>query len=331
MARIRYDEQNYIYGSARVHAIEARISAGERVLRAAEAKNVTDALRIFEECGIRVSDGNVEEALEAQIDEAYKVLGEVAPIPSVFNILRYPYDCHNIKSSVKCSFRGTDAARLMYNSGSVPPSEILRITLEREFSGLPHYMAQAASSAFEAYYRNADPQQIDSALDKACFLDMIDSAEQFDLPYLRDLVAYKADMINILTCVRLIRMNAKAVSIKNMILPGGIISNETFTTAFNAESISERETALYRALRKTRYNTTNNSVIDSLTKIECSCENAFLSFVRGEAKKTLFGAQILAAFVIARETEVKNIRIVITGRAASLPAEVIKERLRTYA
>ena len=160
---------------------------------------------------------------------------------------------------------------------------------------------------------------------------MIESAEQYDLPYLRDLVAYKADTTNILTCVRLIRMNAQAVSLENAILPGGVVSNETFLAAFTADSIKEREAVLYDALRKTRYNTAKLSETDSLTVIERSCENAYLAFVRCEAKKKLYGAQILAAFVIARETEVKNIRIVISGRAASLPAEVIKERLRTYA
>jgi V/A-type H+-transporting ATPase subunit C len=300
-------------------------------MRAAEAKNVADALRIFEECGIRINDGNVEEALGTLIDEAYKILFEAAPVPEVFNILRYPYDCHNIKSAVKCSFRDTDAARLMYNNGSIPPDEILRMTRERGFLSLPRHMAEAASSAFETYYRNADPQQIDTTLDKACFLDMTESAEQYDLPYLRDLVAYKADTINILTCVRLIRMNARAASLKNAILPGGIVPVDTFAATFAAEGIKERETALYNTLRKTRYNTTDNSSTDSLTVIERSCENAYLAFVGGEAKKKLFGAQVLAAFAVARETEVKNIRIVISGRAASLPAEVIKERLRTYA
>lgn len=331
MARIRYDEQDYIYGSTRVRAVEARISAGDRILRAAEAKNIADALRIFEECGIRISDGNVEDALGALVDEAYKILGEVAPVPAVFNVLRYPYDCHNIKSAIKCSFRGTDPARLMYNTGSVPPDEVLRMAREREFLCLPQHMAEAAVSAYEAYYRNADPQQIDSSLDNACFLDMIESASQYDLPYLRDLVAYKADTTNILTCVRLIRMNAQAVSLNKSILPGGVVSNDTFSAAFTVNGINEREAALYNALRETRYNTAKLSELYSLTVIERSCENAYLAFVRGEAKRKLYGAQILAAFVIARETEVKNIRIVITGRAASLPAEVIKERLRTYA
>lgn len=331
MARIRYNEENYIYSSTRVRAVEAHTSAGERIWRAAEAKNLADALRIFEEFGIRITEGNIEDTLGSFVEEAYKLLEEIAPEPALFNVLRYPYDCHNIKSAIKSSLRGTDAAHLMFNTGSISSALIMQMVRDREFAALPRHMAKAAVAAYETYYRNSDPQQIDTALDIACFLDMIESSEKYELPYPRKLVAYKADTINIITCVRLIRMSAGTVSIEKVMLPGGIIKNELYKAVFTADGIKERETFLYNMLRKTRYIVMNLSVTDSLTAIERSCENTYLAFIRGEAKKKLYGAEILTAFVIARETEMKNIRIVIAGRAASLPAEVIKERLRTYA
>lgn len=331
MARIRYDEEKYIYGSTRVRAVEARISAGDRIWRAAETKTLADTLRIFEEFGIRIAEVSIEDALSALVDDAYKILNETAPEPALFNVLRYPYDCHNIKSAIKSSFRGTDAAHLMFNTGSIPPLNIISMVRDREFSALPRNMAEAAVSAYEVYYRNSDPQQIDSVLDNACFLDMIESAEKYDLPYLRKLVAYKADTTNILICVRLIRMSASAASFERILLPGGMISKGAFSAAFAVEGIKEREALLYDMLCRTRYSIIKLSITDSLTAIERSCENTYLAFIRGEARKKLYGAEILTAFVIARETEVKNMRIVIAGRAASLPAEVIKERLRTYA
>lgn len=330
MARIRYDEEKYIYGSTRVRAVEARLSAGDRIWRAAEAKNLADALRILEEFGIRAADG-IEDSLNAIVDGAYKLLDVIAPDPDLFNVLRFPYDCHNIKSAIKSSLRGTDAAHLMFNTGSIPPAVIMSMVKDRVFTALPSNMAKAAVAAYEFYYRNSDPQQIDSVLDNACFQDMIEFAENYDMFYLRKLVAYKADTANILTCIRLIRMNASADSIDKFILPGGKIKKEVYKTSFLAEGPKEREALFYDKLRKTQYQILKLNTTESLTAIECSCENLYLSFVRGEARKKLYGAEILAAFVIARETEVKNMRIVIAGRAASLPAEVIKERLRTYA
>lgn len=331
MARIRYDEEKYIYGSSRVRAVQARISAGERIWRAAEAKTLADALRIFEEFGIHSLKGNIEEALDSIIEDSYRLLGEIAPDPAVFNVLRYPYDCHNLKSAIKSSFRNTDAASMMYNTGSVPVPKILNCVRDREFSALPDNMAKTAVAAYETYYRTSDPQQIDFMIDRACYLDMAESAGNYDYPYLRRFVACKADTANILTCVRLIRMNAAADSAEKTILPGGEIKKELFKASFSAEGIKEREMLFYDMLRRTMYGSLKLSITDSLTAVERTCENAFLAFVNNEAKKKLYGAEILFAFVTARETEAKNLRIVIAGKSASLPAEVIKERLRTYA
>lgn len=319
MARIRYDSQNYIYSSARVRAIMARTSAGERIRRAAEAKTLADALRIIEEGGLRAG----EETLEALVEDAYKILGEIAPDPGMFDILRYPYDCHNIKTAIKCIFSGTDASALMYNTGSVPAAEVLRMANERDFSGLPRNMSLSAAAAIDTYYRNNDPQQLDITLDRACFFDMTEAAARYDLPYLRTLVEYKADTANILTCVRLMRMRAPVSALGRVLLPGGIITSEQFEAAFADED------SLNLMLSKTRYNNIKTS--GSLSAVERSCEDAYLAFVFGEAQNTLYGAQVLAAFAAARETEAKNIRIVISGRTASLPAEIIKERLRIYA
>lgn len=331
MARIRYDEEKYIYGSSRVRAVLARISAGERIWRAVEAKTLADALRIFEEFGIHSIKGNIEEALDSIIEDSYRLLGEIAPDPAVFNVLRYPYDCHNLKSAIKCSFRNTDPVSLTYNTGSLPALKILNCVREREFSALTKNMAEAAVDAYDVYYRTSDPQQIDFLIDRACYLDMTESAESFDYPYLRRFVARKADTANILTCVRLIRMHASADSVGKTILPGGEIKKELFKASFSAEGIKEREMLFYDMLRVTAYGSLKLSITDSLTAVERTCENAFLSFVNSEAKKKLYGAEVLFAFITARETEAKNLRIVIAGKSASLPAEVIKERMRTYA
>ncbi|MDD4772080.1 MAG: V-type ATPase subunit [Eubacteriales bacterium] len=328
---MRYKEDDYIYGSTRVRAVAARTLVGENIRRSAEAKDLDEAFRIFDESGMHVPEGDIDRALSDFIDGTYKILDETAADPPMFNFLRYPYDCHNIKAAVKSAFRGTDPARLMFGRGSVPADAIIQAVGGRDFSALPHHMASAAKNVIETYYHNSDPGQIDSVMDRACFLDMSETAGKYGLIYLRKFVEYKADTVNILTCVRLIRMNAGADSVERFMVPGGIINNEQLKSVFDADGVRERETLLYNGLRKTRYAAMKLDASDSLTVIERTCENTFLDFIAGEAKQKLYGMEILTAFVILREAEVKNIRIVVSGKTASVPAETIKERLRTYA
>ena len=50
-----------------------------------------------------------------------------------------------------------------------------------------------------------------------------------------------------------------------------------------------------------------------------------------DAKYVPFGPEAAAAFLLAKESEIKNLRMILTGKIAGTPKEVISERLReTY-
>ena len=53
----------------------------------------------------------------------------------------------------------------------------------------------------------------------------------------------------------------------------------------------------------------------------------FYSYI-GRTRYVSFGIEPLVAYLIARENEVKLVRIVLTGKKIGLPPEEIKERLR---
>jgi V/A-type H+-transporting ATPase subunit C len=66
------------------------------------------------------------------------------------------------------------------------------------------------------------------------------------------------------------------------------------------------------------------------TVLEKLCDNMLMSYVR-EAKYIAFGVEPLVAYLAAKESEVKIVRIVMAGKLAGLSAELIRERIRdTY-
>ena len=55
-----------------------------------------------------------------------------------------------------------------------------------------------------------------------------------------------------------------------------------------------------------------------------------IQYIQG-AKFVTAGIEPVAAFYIAKENEIKNLRMVLTGKLAGIAEETIKERLReTY-
>lgn len=80
-----------------------------------------------------------------------------------------------------------DACRLRHAAVDAYPAMVER----GDFSSLPAHMAGSAAEAADVYARTGDPQQIDLILDRACFADMLDTAQG---EYSRDLVRCKIDL-----------------------------------------------------------------------------------------------------------------------------------------
>jgi V/A-type H+-transporting ATPase subunit C len=47
-----------------------------------------------------------------------------------------------------------------------------------------------------------------------------------------------------------------------------------------------------------------------------------------DAKYVTFGPEPILAYIYAKESEIKNLRIIMVGKINNIPSEVIRERLR---
>ena len=66
------------------------------------------------------------------------------------------------------------------------------------------------------------------------------------------------------------------------------------------------------------------------TKFERIADDMKLKYVK-DAKYVSFGIEPLIGYLIAKEMEIKNLRIILTGKVTEVPVEKISERLRdTY-
>ena len=64
-----------------------------------------------------------------------------------------------------------------------------------------------------------------------------------------------------------------------------------------------------------------------LTHFEKLCDDAVTAYLAG-ARYVAFGEAPLIGYLAARETELTNVRVILSGRLAGLDADTIRERLR---
>ena len=324
----------YMYACARVRALETRIVGRERIEQLADAPGMDELYARLGEFGVtlvRDERGRVldEQTLQGILKDAQNNVLEAAPAPELFDFLRYPYDCHNIKAAMKCHLRGIAPDTVLMELGSIDVSLVAQMPQADDFSALPAAMAEAAPLAMQAYVKTTNPRLIDTILDKACFADMLACAKKSGDKFHTDLVRTQIDLINIMICLRLARMKAGEqgeLLLEQAMLDGGLLDKDGLMDAYK-----QGQTVLIDSLARTPYDKFATALRDSdgtAASAEKLADDFRMELVRS-VKYTTFGASVLSAYFCAQEYAVKNIRIVIAAKRAGLDAETIRERIRT--
>lgn len=331
----------YMYASARIRSLENRIVGREKLESLIDARSADEVMARLSEYGIAPAeeDASVSGSLpagEAQsraregmllaiLREAFGEVEHAVPDPAVFRYLRYPYDCNNFKAAIKCAVRGIPAGDMLFDFGIVPADRVETLLREGEYESLPPAMAAAVPAARDAYDRTGDPRRIDTVLDRACYEDMLRAVVGEDT--LSGWLKVRIDLTNILTALRILRMNMGAVGaafLEEALLPGGSLGNGFFA---GMEEVGEN--GFWDALSPTAYYRLASVEGEPrpLSAVEKACDDFYMERVR-EGARIPFGAPVAGGYLIGCETSVKNIRIVLAAKDAGLAPEVIRERIR---
>lgn len=325
---------DYFFESGRVHVLQKRLVRRETIEQLLSAKDVEQLTGMLSECGIETvtdpASGRLlrEETLLGVLRAAYRDLGERVQTDPGLRLWLYPYDCNNVKAAIKGYYLGIDPREMMFDFGTVGVDEVIAMVEHRCFEGLPTEIARAADEAIEAYAKNRNPQRIDLLIDAACFADMLTAAGQSRSAFVSDLVRLKIDLINVMTLVRILRMQSGANGrrlLADALIEGGTLTQKTLLSFFD-----EGEATFWDRIYHTELSDWAAEVVKtdkSHTAIERTADAVFMARVR-EARFVPVGIEPLIAFLIATEYDVRNLRIVIAGKEAGLDREKIRERIR---
>ena len=104
------------------------------------------------------------------------------------------------------------------------------------------------------------------------------------------------------------------------LVPGGEISAEALLHAFKSDNAAA-------ALKETGYGRLCDSMELGFTAFEKACDDYLTEYVK-EAKYKTLTPEPVAAYILAKETEAKCVRIIMTCKLHNIDAETIKERVR---
>ena len=325
---------DYLFGSANIRTLENAIIGRERIERLLNTKTTDEAWELLSDWGVSIVRNNEtgkparEETLLGILKGAYDRLGELAPDSDALRLWLYPYDCNNLKAAQKAFIRGIDPTSMLFDFGTLAASDIVKMVQTGNYEGLPANLKAAAKSAMDEYAKTKNPQVIDLILDKACWRDMLEAAQRSGEAFVIRLVQARIDLLNAMIALRILRMNSGEVGkvlFADAFLEGGKLMRDAMT-----DCLANGENALLMILHRSEYSAFAEGFAKSdmaLSTAEKLADNYWMSLIL-ENRFVPDGLEVMIGFLAAHEYEIKNLRILLSGKEAGIPIATIRERIR---
>lgn len=311
-------EQLYPYAVGRIRAIENNLLTNQELNQMAEEKSMEKIYATLQEHGYAIEEiedkQNFGTMLEKETQKLYQFMQELAQNEAFIDLFLCKNDYHNIKTILKGMLSNKPYEKYLSNGGRMAKEELIEILENKRYEALTPQMEQAIKQA------NDQVEKVDILLDKASFEEMKQIAKSSKNEFLIQYVTMLCDLTNIRMFLRVIEQGYKEEQFEEAYLNVGSISKKVFRQAFNTDEP-------LTVLEQTDYTELIKQIELQRQALGKLCDNAMMEYV-GVAKYKALTIEPLVAYVYAKETEIKNIRIILTGKINQIEPQNIKERLR---
>ncbi len=289
-----------------------------------DSDRISGAVRVLHEAGYPEND-NYEDMLREETANLYDYLKGISPEPRIFDIFAYRYDSHNIKVLLKSELSGVNIEGLLADNGVIDKNALSILVRERDFGKLQPEFTKAIIDSLDTYARTKDPQIIDILVDGAYFSLYLRMASATGSRFLVELAEKIIDIANISAFIRVKSKMEDLDLLTRVLIPGGEIKTKEYLDSFSKDIEAFRD-----VLKGTGYGELLDILTEStgsVTEFEKACDNHVMKFIRKFRYKA-FGVEPLIGYMIGKETDIKNARIILVGKVNRMNNDIIRERLR---
>lgn len=314
----------YTYAVARIRALEVALFNKGIIDQLMACQTEEQCLQFLNEKGWGDPSAplNADAMLEREEAKTWEVIEELAVDMSVFDVLSYPNLFHNLKAAIKEVCTETDNPGIFYDDCSIPGDVMLDIVRKKEFSRLPSNMVDVAREAYDTLLHTRDGQLCDVMIDRATLDAIYAAGKAAEDKIIRDYAESTVAIADIKIAVRSQKTAKSLDFMKRAMAECDSISVEQLSKAALSGADSIRE-----YLMGTSYSEGAKALEESSSAFERWCDNRMMQTMQPQ-KYESFSVGPLVAYILARENEIKTVRIILSGKQNDFSDEAIRERVR---
>ncbi|MCD6245293.1 V-type ATPase subunit [candidate division WOR-3 bacterium] len=324
------DDQEYAYETGVIRVLETRFIDQTHLKRMLEAKNYKDAFSLLHDTtyGKHMKD---KADFDAVLEEEYRYfLGFFEKSCKNRYVLEYyksRYDIHNFKMFIKSKLAGTNLDSSMLSSyGTISVDTFMKVFDSEEETSLPEPYNSFNRNALAFFEESNDIEMLDIYVDSLYFKWRHELIKRSKNLFLINLDREVLTLTNLKSFARIVYFK-NSTSAESIFLAGGFIGKSFFT-----EHISEGLNQVWHYLKNTPYEKIvkdgYSSVVQegSFALLEKLCENRLVHIARS-TKSAIFGVEIVYSFMMAKENEIRTLRIILSGKKNNVSRKIIENRL----
>lgn len=300
------DKMEYVQAAALVKVSEKKLLSMSKLMRMIDANTALDILKILSETDYSKSMAGVvreedfEEILSNETKRAYLFAKELVKDHSeILQILALKYEFQNLKIRLKGEITNKTISEKIIN--------LAYIDLEKEYK-----------QALNEYEKTNDVQKAFVSLDKLYFEKLKKMCSATGLEILNKYYNLSINSYNLLTFLRL-KNQKRDINYASSC----IFDNEELLDIYEKDSYIDD-------LKKMFDNKKMWDMYSKFAKIshlEKELDNLLINTMK-EYKNVNYGIEPVITYIIAKEYEIKAIRLIMTGKINKIDTTVIKERMR---
>lgn len=315
----------YTYAVARIRALEVSLLTNAVIEQLLACKSAEQALQLLVEKGwgdLTAGTLDADEVLNKEEEKMWQTIREVAPDMHVFDVLSLPKLYHNLKAAIKEVCTEVENKNIFYDDCEIPGEEMFALVQNKEFDKLPGNMPVTAREAFDTLLHTRDGQLCDLIIDHATLEAMLEAGKKSGEKIIEEYAQTAVAIADIKIAVRSQKTGKNAEFMKKAMVNCSEINVDQLTQAALAGA---EEIAQY--LEGTSYREGADALRISPSAFERWCDNKMTDSMRSQ-KYESFSVGPLLAYLLARQNEIKTVRIILTGKQNEFPDEAIRERIR---
>ncbi|MCC5888954.1 MAG: V-type ATP synthase subunit C [Alkalibacterium sp.] len=303
----------------------------ERMLSAAtfdEAVNVLRETPYRNDVDRIKEDKDYDSMFMHELNQTFEELFKIIPNKELIELTGLRYAYHNLKVLFKEEFTEQELDHLLIPIGRYPISELRQAVRTGESEELSEEYMKSINEVLEDYNQYQNVQAVDIILDRRYFTHLRLLADQTGEDDIPELVETFIDYNNLSTLIRGMKQGKTRNFLYTVLSSSGSIpKSDLLEIAENGHqyALNYFRTTDYRKLLEQAFDKESGEF--STVKVDFVTDNAYMEKMRDAHLKS-FGPMPVLAYIYAKEIEVKNLRLILSGKENGVSQEAIRERMR---